>query len=89
MRQGKLFTFGILFAMCAVMALIGGQIAAACIFAVLASPFSGLWFYRYQRDKNIIAQARRERQQAIQIPSITPPMESKGSRRLFVPPPLD
>ncbi len=89
MRQSKILALGILAVMCAMSALFSSQVVIACAFAAPAALCLGLWFYRYQRDKNIIAQARQDRQQAVQTRSITPPMESKGSRRLFVPPPLD
>jgi hypothetical protein len=56
-------------------------------FAVGAVLFGSIWLYKYRRDFNIIAQARLEKLETPKASVI--PMTSKGSRRLFVPPPLN
>ena len=89
MRQGKALVLGILCTAMAVSFYADSQTTLMWAFVASSALFLGLWFYRYQRDKNIIAQARQERLKPSQTTPTLPPMESKGSRRLFVPPPLN
>lgn len=48
--------------------------------------FGSIWLYKYRRDFNIVSQARLEKLETPKVSTI--PMTSKGSRRLFVPPPI-
>jgi phosphoribulokinase len=59
------------------------------LFFVLAIAFFGTAFHKYQRDDEIIANARKERAEGAQISQTMPEVTSKGSRRLFVPPPIN
>ncbi len=49
-----------------------------------------LWLYVHkdERDKAFIVEAHQEREQAAHTPLELPPMMSRNSRQLFVPPPL-
>jgi hypothetical protein len=49
--------------------------------------FGGIWLHKAQRDLNIISQARQEKVETPKVSAI--PMTSKGSHRLFVPPPIN
>jgi len=57
------------------------------LFIVIAVLLLSVGMYPYIRDHRIVAQARLEQEQPAQVSQ--PPMTSKGSRCLFVPPPLD
>jgi hypothetical protein len=60
-------------------------------FLVFAALYGSIWGYKFYRDKMIVADADYARSQQRRIPQSvqhTPPMTSKGSDRLFVPPPL-
>jgi hypothetical protein len=57
-------------------------------FAVGAVLFGSIWLYKYRRDFNIVSQARLVKVKTTLKPSL-PPMTSQGSRRLFVPPPIN
>ena len=46
-----------------------------------------VWIMKRNRDRTIVKQVRREREQAIQVPQPVT-QTSKGSHSLFVPPPL-
>jgi hypothetical protein len=49
--------------------------------------FGSIGLYKFQRDFNIVSQARQEK---VETPKVTAiPMTSKGSHRLFVPPPIN
>ena len=56
-------------------------------FAIGAVLFGSIWLYKFQRDFNIIYQARLEKVETPKVSAI--PMTSKGSHRLFVPPPIN
>lgn len=49
--------------------------------------FGSIWLYKYRRDFNIVSQARQEKVETPKVSAI--PMTSKGSHRLFVPPPIN
>ncbi len=49
--------------------------------------FGSICLYKFQRDFNIISQARQEKVETPNVSAI--PMTSKGSHRLFVPPPIN
>jgi len=60
------------------------------LFIVIAVLLLSVGMYPYIRDlRFVIAQARLEREQSAQVSHTLPPMTSKGSRRLFVPPPIN
>ncbi len=64
---------------------IGG---CALILVFMALVYGGIAAYKYQRDFNIIADAKVMDIRLNQA-HIAPPMSSPGSTRLFVPPPID
>ncbi len=72
MKQWKTLTIGILLAIGALAALVDSQLAAAGICAAPATLFVGLWFYRYQRDRKLIADAYEELQQTPEAGQTTP-----------------
>lgn len=72
MKQWKTLTIGILLAIGALAALLESQLAAAGICAVPAACLAGLWFYRYQRDRKIIAEAYEELQRTSEAGQTTP-----------------
>jgi hypothetical protein len=72
MKQWKTLTIGILLAIGALAALLESQLAAAGICAVPAACLAGLWFYRYQRDRKIIAEAYGELRQTPAAGQTTP-----------------
>jgi hypothetical protein len=49
--------------------------------------FGSIWAYKDWRDFNIVSQARQEKVETPKVSAI--PMTSKGSHRLFVPPPIN
>jgi len=74
---------------CAITAVAGfTQQAYMPMWAFLAGTvlFGSIWLYKYQRDFNIVAQARLEKVETPKASAI--PMTSQGSRRLFVPTPI-
>lgn len=79
MKQWKTLTIGILLAIGALAALLESQLAAAGICAVPAACFVGLWCYRYQRDRRIIAEAYEELHQSPEAKQ-TMPKALKPSR---------
>jgi hypothetical protein len=72
MKQWKTLTIGILLAIGALAALLENQLAAAGICAVPAACFVGLWCYRYQRDRKIIAKAYEQLHQSPKAKPTTP-----------------
>ena len=88
MRKGKALLLTIVCAFTAIGLLTQGRLHADVGFLAGAVLFGGFWLYKFQRDFNIIAQARLEREAVSPKPSL-PPMTSPGSRRLFVPQPID
>ena len=57
------------------------NITGVFAFASGAVLFLSIWFYKYQRDRRIIANARKKRAVA-QVPQSTPAMTNSGSRFL-------
>ncbi len=88
MRKTKALVLSIICAALAVSFFTDQQFTLMWAFLAPAALFLGIWFYKYQRDRSIVAQARRERAKAAQISQPTSPMTSKGRRRLFLPPPI-
>jgi hypothetical protein len=62
-----------------------GIVAGSCVCWGII--YGSIWGYKFARDKNIVQQAQLEPQRK---PALlpAPPMASPGSRRLFVPSPL-
>jgi hypothetical protein len=88
MHKRKALMLSILCAVLAFSADSAQQFTVMWIVAACSLLCFSIWFYKYQRDKSIVIQARLEREQAAQV-SHTLPQTSKGSRRLFVPPPIN
>ncbi len=63
----------------------------ACMFPFIgaAMVFGAIAYAKYMRDRNMIASAKQEQLLASRQLPAPPPMSSKGSSRLFVPPPID
>ena len=88
MSKGKNLIRGIVCATWATVAAANHQDMILLAFAAAAALFLGILFYTCYRDfYRIPSRARLERAQAAQIPHQLP-QTSKGSRRLFVPPPI-
>jgi hypothetical protein len=64
------------------------QFGCAAPFLGIALFYGAVAYYKHVRDVKIIHQAEQE-QLAAPAPMVLPPMTTKGSNRLFVPPPLD
>ena len=47
-----------------------------------------IWFFKYNRDKQIVERAKATKTQPRPV-HMEQPMNNQGSRRLFVPPPID
>src|SRR6266566_4147944 len=62
-----------------------GVFSMACwVYALI---YGCIWFVKFNRDKQIVERAKvTQTQQPVQMEQ---PMNNQGSRRLFVPPPID
>jgi hypothetical protein len=61
------------------------------VFLVYALICATIWVVRLARDQQAVTQARERAQQAPPPPAVMqlPPQTSRGSGRMFVPPPID
>jgi hypothetical protein len=89
MPKGKALLLCILCAVSGVICYTNNTTTPIWAFMVVAALFLSVWAYKFFRDRSIVMQARLEREQAPQTSSLIPSMTSKGSRRLFVPQPLE
>lgn len=69
--------------------MVAQQVTCMYMFVIFALVFGAIAFYKYARDARIVNQAETEQLQAADRLPLPPQMTSKGSSRLFVPPPLD
>ena len=88
MPKTKALILAIVTAIGAVSSFADNQLTLMWSLIAASTLFFGIWLYKYQRDHNIIANAQKEQAKGAQTSQTMPPMTSKGSCRLFVPPPL-
>lgn len=87
MTKTKAIGWAVLFGALTIICLPSQTYACAFPFLIAALAFGLIAYKKHQRDTNIIAEADRQQATASrQLP--VPAMTSKGSNRLFVPPPL-
>ncbi len=58
------------------------------VFLFVAAIYGCIGYYKHRRDSRLVQQVLQE-QATASHELVLPPMTSKGSNRLFVPPPLD
>lgn len=58
------------------------------VFLVIAAIYGGIAYAKQRRDMKLMAETMQEHR-AAPTPMMLPPMTTKGSNRLFVPPPLE
>lgn len=87
MSKGKALSLAAIAVLFAVL-LLPVQLGCSAIFLGIALFYGLVFYYKHSRDTKIIHQAEQE-QLAAPAPMLLPPMTTKGSNRLFVPPPLD
>ena len=89
MSKLKALTLTILFAVQAVTFYLTHNTPFMVIAIVGTLLFLSVWTAKHHRDRNIEKQARLERTKTAQASQCLPPMTTKGSHRLFVPPSLE
>ncbi len=89
MSKAKALKYTILWAVLAAILLIAHITLFGTFFALLAVISLITWLMKAMRDEATIQEAgARQKHEATRLPEL-PAMTSKGSDRLFVPPPLD
>ena len=86
MTKGKALLLSILFGCMAVTFYLSQNTPFMIAAIVAALLFLTIWKVKFDRDRTLANQARREREQAAQISQPAP--QASKSNRLFVPPPL-
>jgi len=65
--KGKALILGIICAASGVVLYANDQTTPIWAFIVISALFFSIWFYKFQRDRSIVAQARLEREQAAPV----------------------
>ncbi len=87
MHKRKALILGVLCAGLGILLYSNDPTVPLWLFIVIAALLLSVGIYPYIRDHRIVAQARLEQEQPAQVSQ--PPMTSKGSRVLFIPPPMN
>ena len=87
MSKGKALSLAAIAVLFAVL-LLPVQLGCALPFLGVAVFYGLVFYYKHRRDHRIVERAQQEHL-AAPAPMLLPPMTSKGSNRLSVPPPLD
>jgi hypothetical protein len=88
MSKAKAFWYTILWALLAVILLLFHIAIWPGAFLLLAGISGIIWCCKHLRDARIVRDANAQLERSAEQKT-APPMASKGSRRLFVPPPID
>lgn len=89
MRKGKALLLGLVLAVMSISFYADQQIMMMLALAACSLLTFGYSISKYYRDHKIIADSQQEIAKGAQTSQAIPPITSKGSRRLFVPEPLD